>query len=257
MCYWYTCHTNNPNLFSIETRPVMNILLKEVKKEKIFEDIVKQLRKLIKTGAIKTGYKLPSERHLAQSFRVSRASVREAIRALESANLVNTRVGNGTYVVANCVEDLAEPLATVMVGGRESLMEIFAVRKMIEPNIAFLVAKKATADEVLQLKEILIRQKKNMGDANLLTKTDYSFHLLLAKIAKSGVFLKVYSTLEELINQTREDFLQDGDRPQISVQGHDEIVWAIEKRDPVLAKRAMLRHLRNIERESLRASRKS
>jgi GntR family transcriptional repressor for pyruvate dehydrogenase complex len=235
----------------------MNLLLKEIKKEKIFEDIVKQIHKLIKTGAIKTGDKLPPERDLAQSFRVSRASVREAIRALESAKLVDTRVGNGTYVVVNSVESLAEPLATVMVGGRESLMEIFAVRKMIEPNIAFLVAKKATADEVLQLKKILICQKKNIGDPTLLTKTDYSFHLLLAKIAKSGVFLKVYNTLEELINQTREEFLQEGDRPQISVQGHDEILLAIEKGDPVLAKRAMSRHLRNIERESLKANRKS
>jgi len=235
----------------------MNILLREVKKEKIFQDIVKQIRQLIKTGAIKTGDKLPSERDLARSFRVSRVSVREAIRTLEFAKLVYTRVGDGTYVVANCVENLTEPLATAMVGGRESLMEIFAVRKMIEPNIAFLVAKKTTADEVLQLKEILIAQKKNIGDANLFTKADYSFHLLLAKIAKSAVFLRVYNTLEELINQTREEFLQEGDRPQISVQGHDEIVLAIEKRDPLLAKKAMLRHLREIERESLKASKKS
>lgn len=234
----------------------MNRLLKEVKKEKIFEDIVKQIHKLIKTGAIKTGDKLPPERDLAQSFRVSRTSVREAIRVLESAELVNTRVGDGTYVIANYVEKLTEPLATAMVGGRESLMEIFSVRKMIEPNIAFFVAIRVTADEVLQLKEILNRQKKNISNANFVTQIDASFHLFLAKIAKSGVFLKVYSTLEELINQTREEFLQEGDRPQISVQGHDEIVSAIEKNDPVLAKKAMLRHLSNIERESLRATRK-
>jgi GntR family transcriptional repressor for pyruvate dehydrogenase complex len=235
---------------------IMDRLLKEVKKEKIFEDIVKQIRKLIKTGAIKTGDKLPPERDLAQSFRVSRASVREAIRVLESAELVKTRVGDGTYVVSNYVENLTEPMATAMVEGRENLLEIFAVRKMIEPNITSLVAKRASNYEISQLKKILGRQKRDINDPNLVTETDSAFHLFLAEIAKSGVFLKVHNTLEELISQTREEFLQEGDRPRISIEGHEEIVSAIEKRDPSFAKKAMLRHLRNIERESLNAGRK-
>jgi len=234
----------------------MHRLLKEVRKEKIFEDIVRQIRRLIKTRRLKVGDKLPPERDLAQVFKVSRASVREAIRVLESAGLVKTRVGDGTYVETGSVENLVEPLATVMVGGRESLMEIFALRKMIEPHLVYLAAKRATADEVSHLKEILSRQKKNIRDANLVTKTDSTFHLFLAETAKSGVFLKAHNTLKELINQTREEFLQEGDRPRISIEGHEEILSAIEKRDPQLAKKAMLRHLRNIERESLRAARK-
>ncbi|MFH1293248.1 MAG: FadR/GntR family transcriptional regulator [Pseudomonadota bacterium] len=234
----------------------MKGLLKQVKKEKIFDDIVKQIRKLIKTGAIKTGDKLPPERDLAQSFRVSRASVREAIRALEAAELVNTRGGDGTYVVAHSVENLTEPFAAAMVGGRESLMDIFAVRKMIEPNIASLVAKRASNYEISQLKKIISLQKKDSNDPNLVTETDSAFHLFLAEIAKSGVFLKVHNTLKELTSQTREEFLQEGDRPRISIEGHEEIVSAIEKRDPSFAKNAMLRHLRNIERESLKTGRK-
>lgn len=230
--------------------------LKQVRKEKIFEDIVRQIRRLVKTGRLKTGDKLPPERDLAQVFKVSRASVREAIRVLESAGLVKTRVGDGTYVETGSVENLVEPLAKVVVKGRESLMEIFALRKMVEPHLAYLAAERATANEVLDLKEILSRQKKNIRNANLVTKTDSTFHLFLAETAKSGVFLKVHNTLKELINQTREEFLQEGDRPRISIEGHEEIVSAIEKKDPQLAKKAMLRHLRNIERESLRAGRK-
>jgi len=213
-------------------------LLKEVRKEKIFEDIVRQIRHLIKKGRLKVGDKLPPERDLAQAFKVSRASVREAIRVLESAGLVKTRVGNGTYVETGSVENLVEPLATVVVGGRESLMEIFAVRKMFEPHLAYLARQKT----------------ENPG---LITEIDYSFHLFLAKMAKSQVFLRLYNTLAELINQTREEFLQEGDRPQKSVEGHREILSAIEKRDPILAKNAMSSHLRNIEREALRAGRRS
>lgn len=232
-------------------------LLREVKKEKIFEDIVKQIRRLIKKGRLKAGDKLPPERDLAQAFKVSRASVREAIRVLESAGLVKTHVGNGTYVETGSVENLVKPLATVVVGGRESLMEIFAVRKMFEPHLAYLAAERATTDEVSELRRILGHQRRKMGNPGLVTEIDYSFHLFLAKMAKSQVFLKLYNTLAELINQTREEFLQEGDRPQKSVEGHQEILSAIEKRDPALAKNAMSSHLRNIEREALRAGRRS
>jgi len=230
-------------------------LLQEVKKEKIFEDIVRQIRRLIKKGRLKAGDKLPPERDLAQAFKVSRASVREAIRVLEAAGLVKTHVGDGTYVETGSVENLVKPLATVVVGGRESLMEIFAVRKMFEPELAFLAAERATPDEVSELKRILSHQRKKLGNRGLVTEIDYSFHLFLAKIAKSQVLLQLYNTLAELINQTREEFLQEGDRPQKSVEGHGEILLAIEKRNPTLAKKAMSRHLENIEREALRAGR--
>ncbi len=235
----------------------MHRLLKEVRKEKIFEDIVRQIRRLIKKGSLKVGDKLPPERDLAQAFKVSRASVREAIRVLEAAGLVKTHVGDGTYVEAGSVEDLVKPLATVVVKGKESLMEIFAVRKLVEPHLAFLAAERTTTDEISELKRILSRQGREMGNPERVTEIDYTFHLFLAKMAKSQVFLKLYNTLAELINQTREEFLQEGDRPQKSVDGHAEILLAIEKGNPILAKKAMASHLRNIEREALRASRTS
>ncbi len=235
----------------------MHRLLKEVRKEKIFEDIVRQIRRLIKKGRLKVGDKLPPERDLAQAFKVSRASVREAIRVLESAGLVKTRVGDGTYVETGSVENLVGPLAAVVVKGRESLIEIFSVRKMFEPELAFLAAERATADEISELKRMLDQQRTKMGNPKPITEIDYSFHLFLARMAKSSVFLKLYNTLAELINQTREEFLQEGDRPQKSARGHEEILSAIEQRNPALAKKAMASHLRNIEREALRASRKS
>jgi DNA-binding FadR family transcriptional regulator len=160
-------------------------------------------------------------------------------------------------VETTSLENLVKPLATVVAGGRESLMEIFAVRKMFEPHLAYLAAERATIDEVLELKRILSHQRKEMGNQELVTEIDYSFHLSLAKIAKSRVFLNLYNTLATLINQTREEFLQEGDRPQKSLDGHEEILLAIEKKDPALARKAMANHLRSIEREALRANRKS
>ena len=73
-------------------------MLKAVKKTRIYEDVVSQIHELIKDGRLKAGDQLPSERELAETFKVSRTSVREALRALETQGLMVTRTGMGTFV---------------------------------------------------------------------------------------------------------------------------------------------------------------
>ena len=76
-------------------------MLKAVKKRRVYEDIVGQIDRLIQRGKLKRGDQLPTERELVDTFKVSRASVREAIFYLEAMNLVQRRQGNGTYVIAS------------------------------------------------------------------------------------------------------------------------------------------------------------
>ena len=76
-------------------------MLKAVIKKRAYEDIVGQIRHLIQKGKLKRGDQLPTERELSESFKVSRATVREAILSLETTNLVDRRQGNGTYVIAS------------------------------------------------------------------------------------------------------------------------------------------------------------
>jgi GntR family transcriptional repressor for pyruvate dehydrogenase complex len=136
----------------------MTDLLKEVDKKKIFQEIVKQIHQLIKNGSLKAGDRLPPERDLAELFKVSRASVREAIRYLESAGLVRARVGDGTYIETASLENLVEPLATVITGERENLAELFAIRKMIEPQLTGLAARNITDQQLIELGMILVRK---------------------------------------------------------------------------------------------------
>jgi len=76
-------------------------MLKAVEKKRAYEDIVRQMRGLIKDGKLKKGDQLPTEREMTEVFKVSRATVREAIRTLESMGLVGSKQGNGTYVIAS------------------------------------------------------------------------------------------------------------------------------------------------------------
>ena len=94
--------------------------LEPVKSVRIYEDIVRQVRALIADGHLKSGDRLPPERDLAERFRVSRTSVREALRSLQSRGLIDIRAGEGDFVRDVSVEALIEPLALVILPYREA-----------------------------------------------------------------------------------------------------------------------------------------
>src|SRR5439155_1093501 len=86
-------------------------MLRVIKKIRIHEEVVTQIHELIREGRLKAGDQLPSERELADTFQVSRASVREALRALETHGLIISRTGMGNFIADLPVESLVAPLA--------------------------------------------------------------------------------------------------------------------------------------------------
>src|SRR5436309_10784442 len=123
------------------------IELGPIKSTRIYEEIVRQVKQLIAEGRLKSGDRLPPERELAEKFVVSRTSVREALRALESLGLIEIRPGEGTFVRQVPLDALVGPLALVMTSQREAIGELFEARRVLEPAIAALAAGRATPEE--------------------------------------------------------------------------------------------------------------
>ena len=121
-------------------------------------------RKLIRKGRLKQGDQLPAEKDLSETFKVSRLTVREAILSLETMKLVDRRQGNGTYVIASSEEALVKPLAAGLVEEKDNLLDVFAARGIIEPEIAQLAANNATPEQVAELERILEVQEREVGE---------------------------------------------------------------------------------------------
>ena len=138
-------------------------MLKAVRKKRAYEDIVKQIRHLIEKGRLKREDQLPTERELSETFKVSRATVREAIFSLETMKLVQRRQGNGTYVIASSEEALVHPLATSLFHEKDDIIDIFSLRKIIEPEVAQLASENRTPEEIEELEEILREQEKEVA----------------------------------------------------------------------------------------------
>ncbi len=226
-------------------------MLKAVKQKRIYQDIVAQIQRLLADGRLRPGFQLPSERELSELFQVSRASVREALRALESMGLIEIRSGEGTYV-ASTVESLLSPLAFSIRQQRDGLREIFEARRIVESEIAALAAERANPSEVQHLEAILKEQARQIAKGETGVEADSAFHSTLAQAAKNKVFLRLNEAMVESLHEIRERSLQTDGRPARSLAGHRKILKAIRARNPAKARKAMLEHLEAIERNIVR-----
>ncbi len=228
----------------------MKTVLKAVEKKRAYEDIVQQVLSLIEDGKLKRGDQLPSERELTEAFKVSRTTVREAIRTLESMKLLQCRQGNGTYVLASSEEALIQPLAAALFNAKDDIRDIFSIRKIIEPHCAQLAAENASPQEMEEMEKILHEQEACIGRGESVLDTNTLFHNRLAGAAKNRVMERLLLALIDLLHQASEDYLSEVDRnarAKRSLEGHKQIFNAVRNSDGEIAQKLMLQHLEDIE----------
>jgi GntR family transcriptional repressor for pyruvate dehydrogenase complex len=184
---------------------------------------------------------------LSETFKVSRATVREAIFSLETMKLVDRRQGDGTYVIASSEEALVQPLAATLFHEKDDLIDIFFLRKIVEPEIAQLAAENATLEEINELEEILREQEEEVVGGKDSIQADSEFHHLLARMARNRILERLLLALLDLLSKTREKYLQTEERKQKSLQGHREVLVAIKHGSGTGSRQAMRRHLENVE----------
>jgi GntR family transcriptional repressor for pyruvate dehydrogenase complex len=228
-----------------------------VKSTRIYEEIVRQIKSMIGEGRLKSGDQLPPERDLAEKFLVSRTSVREALRALESVGLIEIRPGEGTFVREVSVDALVEPLALVLLSQRAMISELFEARRMLEPVIAGLAARRATRDEVLEMERILDEQAKAIATGNTGLAQDAAFHAAIGTAAHNRAITRVIHALMDLLAQSREEAISTPGRPSRSHEDHRRILEAIRAGNADGAEHAMLDHVVAVEALVLRPARKA
>ena len=219
-----------------------------IKSTRIYEEIIRQVKQMITEGRLKSGDRLPPERDLAEKFVVSRTSVREALRALESLGLLEIRPGEGTFVREISVEALVEPLALVMLSQREALGELFEARRLLEPALAALAAVRATPEEISEMERILEEQAKEIASGRTGLAQDAQFHAAIGAAAHNRAITRLAHGIMDLLTQSREESLNTPGRPERSHENHRQILKAINERNARAAEQAMIQHLETVEK---------
>jgi GntR family transcriptional repressor for pyruvate dehydrogenase complex len=221
--------------------------LAPIKSTRIYEEIVRQVKTMISEGRLKGGDRLPPERDLAEKFVVSRTSVREALRALESLGLVEIRPGEGTFVREASIDTLVEPLALLMASQREATGELFEARRLLEPSLAALAASRATPEEIQEMERILEEQAREVAAGRTGLAQDAQFHAAIGVAAHNRAITRIAHAVMDLLTQSREDSLNTPGRPTRSHEDHRRVLAAVRARDAEAARGAMLEHITAVE----------
>lgn len=212
------------------------------------EGAISAIRKLILDGALEPGARLPAEPELAAQLGLSRNMLREAVRALVQARVLDVRRGDGTYVTSLEPSLLLEGIGFAVELMRDDrILELLELRRVLEPAATALAAERISAPALAQLQLRLAAMRDSHGESRV--QQDLDFHAAIAAATDNQTMASMLSgvsshTLHARIWHGRLDV--DADR-----RAHDEheaICAAIADRDPVLAHAAALQHVANTER---------
>ena len=184
---------------------------------------------------------------MSEQFKVSRSSVREAIRSLELQGLVVSRRGSGTFINTENIDAALDLVAANLNTGEAALQDVFEMRHLMEPHIAALAAQRASTEEVEAMREILDEQQRQIDLGGTGVESDTAFHFALASATHNSALIKVVSAIEDILQMSRDRSLQEPGRPQRSLASHCQILQMVEVGDVTGAQQAMDHHLTAVE----------
>lgn len=223
--------------------------LRKVEVKSPSELIVGQIRELIAEGVLKPGQKLPSERIMAERFEVSRGIVREALRKLEFYGVLRTLPQSGTVLENLGATTLVFLVDNILDMPGNEYATLAEARLVIEAHAARLAAKNANDRQIKEIRQVHEGIVDAAGSGQRALEENMLLHLRIAGASGNAVIRSFVSQIEPEIMRLsiQYDTYRDGRIAEV-VAEHDEIVSAIENRDPEAAAAAMTRHLENARR---------
>jgi GntR family transcriptional repressor for pyruvate dehydrogenase complex len=218
-------------------------VIKKILRNGVPDQVYSQLKENVAQGVWQPGDKIPSENQLVSLFGVSRASIRMAIQRMITLGLLESRVGDGTYVKAFTPGVYINELVPLVLKPEDQL-EIMEFRRALEAGALRLAAERATDEDLIELESIHARARKAFKALDLETyfKEDLQFHMQIFKMSKNSIFVTTVETLGDVLfphfYSVARDFFQTSEVPSDEADMHTAIVEALKKRDAAACVRA-------------------
>jgi GntR family transcriptional regulator, transcriptional repressor for pyruvate dehydrogenase complex len=217
-----------------------------VRARRTFEAAVAQIAEAIRTGQLRRGDRLPSERVLAERMEVSRPTLREAIKVLARAGVVEVRPGSsgGTFVVADVIPATLVDATESRLAGIPSVLE---ARRALEPAVARLAARNGEESDFAEMERIVKLQRESLDDWARVTQLDNRFHAHLARATKNSVLVTLMGALSRQLEIARATRTARTISVEAAVAVNEETLDALRARDEERVDEVMDRHLRLLE----------
>jgi GntR family transcriptional regulator, sialic acid-inducible nan operon repressor len=219
----------------------------KIVRRKLSDQVLEKLNAMIRTGELKPGDTMPSERTLMERFRVGRPAVREALQALQNSGLITITHGERSRVneiTAGTVLDRGDAIARLLINSVPSNLEhLKQARRMFELGMVRVAAETATAADVADLRALVAQQGNMLNDRSRFIQIDMQFHLRIALLADNPIITTVSEAMLRWLFEYHVSLLHWQGNENVTLSEHAGIVDRIEVHDPDAAVEAMRSHL--------------
>jgi GntR family transcriptional repressor for pyruvate dehydrogenase complex len=217
--------------------------VEKISTKKVSESVVDQIEKMIESGKLQAGEKLPSVRELCDLFGVGRSAVRDAITTLKGKGMVNVKHGEGAFICEFNMTALFNNQMLLL--SSRDINELFQVRKTLEAGIAEMASLHRSEEDLKLMEQCLSTQSENNWEA------DYDFHMAIAKATGNQIMVQLMEFISISTKKAMIDFhqyIQKNSDIVITVkQQHDRIYGSIKMGESKHANQMMLEHLDFVE----------
>ena len=184
----------------------MNIFEVEETRKSAVETVVEKIKLLLIQKKLKPGDMIPSETVLAESLKVSRGSIREAMKILSAYGIIEIKRGSGTFISSSSNRKLFDPLLfNVLIDGSD-MYELIEVRHMIERSVIHLIIQHASDEDLNQLKEEMKNftnyHNSNPEKINEANHSDIDYHRLMGRITHNPIMENIYNFIIDMFETT-------------------------------------------------------
>jgi len=230
--------------------------VKPLQRAGLTDMLVARILGLVTAGNLGAGDQLPSERKLAETFNVSRPTLREAIRALGVLGVLEIRHGGGVFVSQLGAAELLQPLTFFLTLRSAEVEKLYEARQLIEGDIAARAARQAGEGDVAALGALIGEQEKLTASQEAYRDIDTAFHQRLAALADNEFLARAAQSLNILGLEFRKIASETPSVIAQSIHDHRAIVAALSQHDAEAARAAMVDHMAHVL-NSTRASMKA
>lgn len=225
----------------------------QVKSRRVSDEVEDQIRRLLVAGELKPGDKLPSERDLAVQLGVGRNALREALRSLEMAGIVELRKGpkGGSFVTHGSTGLLTQGLRDLITLQAVTIEQITEARMLFEQAVVKTACRKATEEDLDEMQAVLEAAKDAYAQKNYDAKLRklVEFHIVLGRATHNPVLAFVTESIMDFMLEYAQDV--GPDRTELSLVAIGLIIDAMRARDEAAASRAMTEHLERLKERYL------
>ena len=211
------------------------------------DQAIVKIKAMILDGELRPGDRLPPEKELSEALGLSRSSLREAVKALEMIHVLDVRRGDGTYVTSLKPDVLLGAMSFVAeIHQDASVLELFAVRRILEPAAAAMAAGRVTTVDIVHLRALLAEVSDDTSVDDLVAH-DLVFHRSICELSGNAYLAGLLDSLSGSTLRARVwRGLTDEGAVERTLTEHRAIVDALESGDAALVGAAVTVHVSGV-----------